>query len=40
MLCMNQQQLALTIPWAGHLLCEHQIQTGGITALNTATTAT
>lgn len=30
MLCMNQQQLARTTPWVGHLLSEHQIQTGGL----------
>lgn len=39
--CMNQQQLAHTPPWVGHLLSEHQIQTGGlpsvITTLNTTT---
>lgn len=30
MLCINQQQLAGVMPWVGHLLGEHQMQTGGL----------
>lgn len=27
---MNQQQLACTTPWVGHLLSEYQRETGGL----------